>query len=76
MHTATRPAHHPSSLAGALVCTRCGARLPLDALALELARDEVARATGFELTAGSLELSGCCALCRDDRDLPVRWGRA
>jgi Fe2+ or Zn2+ uptake regulation protein len=60
-----------SPLAGALVCTSCGARRPLDAASLELAREEVARTVGFELQGGSLVLSGRCASCRSDR-----WGRA
>ena len=70
-----RPLRRKASLVGALVCTRCGARLALDGAALDLARDELLLTTGFEPEGGSLELSGCCARCRSERP-SVAWGVA
>lgn len=70
-----RPVRRNAPLQGALVCTRCGARLALDASALDLARDELVLTTGFEPEGGSLELSGCCARCSGERHR-AGWGVA
>jgi len=75
MLTTPRPVRRKASLQGALVCTRCGVRLALDASALDLARAELVLITGFEPEGGSLELSGCCAWCRGERRL-AGWGVA
>ena len=75
MLTTPRHVRRKAPLEGALVCTRCGSRLALDAVALDLARDELVLATGFEPEGGSVELSGCCARCRGERR-PAAWGVA
>jgi Fe2+ or Zn2+ uptake regulation protein len=65
------------SLAGALLCTRCGSRVALDRSALDLARADLVRSLGFLPERGELELSGCCAACHaEGLGTTSGWGRA